>query len=208
VRLTASLSRPSLTPVTVHYATADGSATAGSDYTSKSGTITFAAGATSAAVSISVKGDRVPEGNEAFTVVLSSPQGATLHRTKGTVSVLTDDRSGSPTTGVQLSVGAASVVEGNVGARALRFTVALSTPSTTAVQLHYATTPGTATASDFSAASGNVTIPAGATTAVVSVRVKADTVAESTEQFTLTLSAPVGATIDRATALGSILDDD
>ncbi len=208
VRLTASLSRPSLTPVTVHYATADGTATAGSDYTSKSGTITFAAGATSAAVSVTVKGDRVPEANEAFTVGLSSPQGATLHRAKGTVSVMTDDRAGSPTTGVRLSVGAASVVEGNVGARSLRFTVALSTPSTTAVQLHYATTPGTATAGDFSAASGNVTIPAGATTAVVSVRVKADTVAEPTEQFTLTLSAPVGATIDRATALGSILDDD
>ena len=76
------------------------------------------------------------------------------------------------------------------------------------MHFHYATEPGTATSADFGAASGTVTIPAGATTALISIRVKPDTVPEPMEQFTLRLSAPVGATIDRPTALGSILDDD
>ena len=143
-----------------------------------------------------------------FTVRLSSPQGVTVRRSKGTVSVLTDDRAGSPKTGVRLSIGSASVVEGDLGARALRFTVALSSPAASAVTVHYATEAGTATSADFAAASGNATIPAGATSALVSVRVRADTTVESTEQFTLRLTSPVGAPIDRATAAGSILDDD
>jgi hypothetical protein len=180
---------------------------AGSDYTKKSGTITFPAGATSAAVSVPVQGDRTVEPNETFVVNLSRPQGVALRRTKGTVTILTDDRGTSPT-GTQLSVGAASLVEGNLGGRALRFTVALSAPATTAVKVHYATTPGTATSADFGSVSGNLTIPAGSTAALVSVRVKADTLVEPTETFTLTLSSSTGAPIDRATAVGSILDDD
>jgi hypothetical protein len=123
------------------------------------------------------------------------------------VTILTDDRGTSPT-GTRLSVGAASLVEGNLGGRALRFTVALSAPASSAVKVHYATAPGTATSADFGSVSGNLTMPAGATTAVVSVRIKADTTVEPTETFTLTLSSSTGAPIDRATAVGSILDDD
>jgi hypothetical protein len=209
VRLTASLSSPSATPVSVHYATSDGTATAPSDYRAQSGTITFAPGTTSAAVPLTITGDRVPEANEAFTVRLSSPQGATVHRSKGTVSVLTDDRAGSPTTGVRVSVGAASMVEGNSGgSRSLRMTVALSTPSTSAVHVHYATETGTATSADFGSVSGNLTIAPGAATALLAIRVKADTTPEPTEQFTLRLTDPTGAVIDRATAVGSIIDDD
>jgi chitinase len=158
-------------------------------------------------VSISVLGDRTAEPNEAFTVNLSAPQGVSVRRSKGTVSLLTDDRPGTPT-GTRVSVGAASIVEGNLGARALRFTVALSSPTSSTVKVHYATSPGSATSADFGAVSGDLTIPAGATTALVAVRVKPDTTAEPMEQFTLTLSASTGAPIDRATAAGSILDDD
>ena len=68
--------------------------------------------------------------------------------------------------------------------------------------------PGSATSADFGAVSGDLTIRAGATTALVAVRVKPDTTVEPMEQFTLTLSAATGAPIDRATAAGSILDDD
>ncbi len=207
VRLNVSLSRPSPTAVAVHYATANGTAVAGSDFVAKSGTVTFAPGATSAAVSVTVRGDRTVEPNEAFTVNLSAPQGVSVRRSKGTVSLLTDDRAGTPT-GTRVSVGAASIVEGNLGGRALRFTVALSSPASGAVKVHYATSPGSATSVDFGAVSGNLTIRAGATTALVAVRVKPDTTVEPMEQFTLTLSGSTGAPIDRATAAGSILDDD
>jgi glucose/arabinose dehydrogenase len=63
--------------VTASYATADGTATAGSDYTAASGSITFVAGATSLTLPVNVLGDLVPEGNEAFTLGLSSLVNAT-----------------------------------------------------------------------------------------------------------------------------------
>ncbi|HEX2699595.1 MAG TPA: Ig-like domain-containing protein, partial [Acidimicrobiales bacterium] len=54
---TVSLSKPSTSAVSVAYATANGTATAGSDYTAKSGTLSFAPGATSAKVKVPVAGD-------------------------------------------------------------------------------------------------------------------------------------------------------
>ena len=75
IEFTVSLSRSSTNTVTVNYATADGSATAGEDYTSKSGTLTFTAGETSKTVSVSVLDNVIDEGNETFILTLSSPTG-------------------------------------------------------------------------------------------------------------------------------------
>ena len=58
--------------MTVKYATADGTATAGSDYNAASGTLTFAAGETSKTVTVAVRGDTLVEGAETFRVVLSN----------------------------------------------------------------------------------------------------------------------------------------
>ena len=62
----------------VGYTTQNGSATAGSDYTAASGTVSFAAGATSGSVAVSVLGDAAAEGNETFALALASPSNATL----------------------------------------------------------------------------------------------------------------------------------
>src|SRR5206468_2665790 len=70
---TVTLSAASASTVTVQYATANGTATAGSDYTTISGTLTFAAGITSQTISVPVIGDTTVEADEAFTVTLSSP---------------------------------------------------------------------------------------------------------------------------------------
>ena len=75
IDFTVSLSRSSANTITVRYATQDGSATAGQDYTSKSGTLTFAANETSKTVSVSILGDNIDEGNETFTLRLSNPTG-------------------------------------------------------------------------------------------------------------------------------------
>lgn len=72
------LSRASAQPITVNYTTASGTAVAGSDFTSVSGTITFAPGQTVAQVIVPVR-DNVPGGEqEQFSLVLSSPSNATL----------------------------------------------------------------------------------------------------------------------------------
>ena len=71
-----TLSRAGGDAVTVDYATSDGTATAGSDYTATSGTLTFAAGATSKTVSVSVADDAHDEGSETMTLTLSNPSPA------------------------------------------------------------------------------------------------------------------------------------
>ena len=68
-----SLSRTRDSETTVDYATGDGTATAGSDYTATSGTLTFAAGETSATVSVPVLDDAHDEGSETMTLTLSNP---------------------------------------------------------------------------------------------------------------------------------------
>ncbi len=90
---TVTLSAASATPVTVSYATADGSATtAGSDYLPASGVLTFLPGGSlSQTIPVSVVGDLAVESNETFTVTLSAPSGATLGTAQGTGTILNDD---------------------------------------------------------------------------------------------------------------------
>jgi hypothetical protein len=89
---TLTLSAPADGPVTVNYATANGTATAGSDYVAQSGTVTFAAGETSKTISIVVNGDRKREANETFFVNLSDVVGALLQDNQGVGTILNDDR--------------------------------------------------------------------------------------------------------------------
>src|ERR1019366_2664955 len=83
---TVSLNTPSLSPVTVNYATQDGTALAGSDYQGASGTLTFPGDGTTTVQSINVTVNPDPscDPNELFTVVLSSPTNATVARGTGT----------------------------------------------------------------------------------------------------------------------------
>jgi Ca2+-binding RTX toxin-like protein len=91
VTVTVTLSTPSAATVTVSYATANGTATAGSDYVSKSGTLTFASGVTSQTISITINGDTVLEPNETFQVLLSAPVGATIFDGTGVVTIVNDE---------------------------------------------------------------------------------------------------------------------
>jgi chitinase len=98
VTFTVSLSRASGSAVTVRYATANGSATAGQDYTSASGTVTFTAGQTSKQVNVTVRGDRTVEANETFTLTLSAPTGAVLGAgNMAAISVTNDDNAPAAT---------------------------------------------------------------------------------------------------------------
>jgi Calx-beta domain len=93
---TVSLSRASGKVVTVGYATAEGSAAASSDYTSRSGTLVFLAGDTSKTVSVSLTDDDVSEPDETFTVNLSSAVNATLADGQGVGTIVDDDASSPP----------------------------------------------------------------------------------------------------------------
>jgi hypothetical protein len=91
ITFTLRLSAPSGQSVTVQYATADGTATAGTDYVAKTGTVTFSAGQTTATVTITVNADMEVEGDESLFLVLSNPLNATLLSTQATALIVDDD---------------------------------------------------------------------------------------------------------------------
>ena len=87
LEFSVTLSHPSSRTVTVSYVTADGTATAGDDYTAASGSLTFNAGDTSQTVEITVLTDSEDEGQETLTLTLSNPSQATLGDATGTGTI-------------------------------------------------------------------------------------------------------------------------
>jgi hypothetical protein len=196
---TLTLSAPSGRTATVGYASANGSAAAGSDYTAATGTATFAAGATTASVTVAVAGDLGVEADETFVLNLSAPSNATIARAQATATIQSDD---VPT----VSIADVSVAE---GASTAVFQVALTGPASQTVTVNYATSNGTAaSAGDYAAASGTVTFDPGVTTRTVDVALVADAIDEADETFSVSLSNPVNIAIGRGTATATIVDDD
>jgi hypothetical protein len=92
VTFTLFLSRPVPTPVSVHVATRDGTAVAGSDYQAFAGVVTFPANAQFAYVGVLIISDAVEEANETFFLDLSNPSsGAVIARSSGQATILDDD---------------------------------------------------------------------------------------------------------------------
>ena len=87
-----TLSATALSPVTVSYTTANGSAIAPGDYTATNGTLTIPAGAMGGLVNVTVNGDKSKEKNETFYVKISNPSpNAYLGDTQGVGTILNDD---------------------------------------------------------------------------------------------------------------------
>ncbi|TWU42045.1 Calx-beta domain-containing protein [Novipirellula artificiosorum] len=209
VTLTVNRTSGSDGEVTVNYATADGSAAAGSDYTAKNGTLTFAEGVTSQTIVIDITNDSEDEPDQDFTVTLSVPGGgATLGTDVATVTIVDDDEPVVVPGSLALADAAISV---NEGAGTATFTINRSGGSDGSVSVTYATSNGTATAGeDYTAVNQSVTFAAGETTKTVMVAITDDAVVENDETFTLTLSAPTnGATLGTVTtSTATIIDND
>ena len=108
-----TLSAASGADTTVSFATADGTAAAGSDYTSRSGTLTIGAGSSSGNIAITRFGDTVPEENETFFVDLSSPTNATIAQSRGTGTINDNDGTvtvTAPNMAVTWTVGSARLI--------------------------------------------------------------------------------------------------
>ena len=186
--------------VTVSYRTADGTASSSSDYTSVSGTLSFAAGETSKTISVRTTDDAIAESNETFTVRLSSASGATIPDDSATGTI--NDNDGTQPV---LSIADASATEG----QALSFAVTLSRAASSTVTVSYRTSNGTArSSSDYTSASGTLSFAAGETSKTISVRTTDDTLYESSETFTVRLSSASGATISDDSATGTVNDND
>ena len=201
-----SLSAASEQTVTVDYATADGTATAGSDYVATSGTVTFNPGQTVRTFNVAVNGDTTDEADENFFVNLSNLSNATIGDITDAqgVGTITDDDA-APT----LSVGDVTVTEGNSGTTSATFNVTLSAASGQTVTVNYATADGTASGgADYVAAAGSLTFAPGETSKSVNVNVNGDTLDEPNETFFVNLSSPSNATVSDNQGQGTITDDD
>ncbi len=200
---TVTLSSSSTDTVTVQYATANGTATAGSDYVTASGTVTFTPGDVSEPVSITVNGDTTFEPNETFNVNLSGTANATIADNQGVGTINNDD--GQPT----ISINDVSVTEGNAATTSAGFTVSLSNASSQTITVNYATTDGTATAgTDYETTSGALIFTPGQTSQPLSVTVNGDLLNEAAVTFNVNLSGAANATIADNQGVGTIVDDD
>ena len=196
-----ALSHPVPRPVVIDYATADDTATAGSDYVAESRTITIPAGSLRRAFTVTTHGDATVEPDERFRVQVTGLPGGTAYDPAGSDpygTILNDDAA--------LSVADVTVTE---GASSASLTVSLAPALRTRAMVHYATADLGATApADFTATSGDLVFAVGATSKTVTVPIVNDAIDEPDEAFSLVLSRPSVATIADGTGVATIIDDD
>ena len=188
----------------VDYQTVDGSASAGSDYVSAQGTVSFAGGKRQT-VSVWVNGDTERENHETLNVALSNAVGVSIKPGGGLGTITNDDE--LPI----LSVGDVVVGEGDTGTTPATFKFTLSNASTSDVSFAYATANGTATApGDYTHSAGTVTFTAGQLNKSVEVPVVGDTTNEDpgSEVFKLNLSNASAVALPDPQATGTIIDDE
>jgi hypothetical protein len=202
--ITVRLSSASVQTVSVNYTTADGSATAGSDYQAKTGTLVFSPGETSKTISVLVYGDRLPEPSENFFVNLNGPTNASVADAQGVVTIVDDEP--------RISISDVSKAEGKKNQTTLFiFTVTLSAAYDQPVTISFKTTDGGAKISDndYVAKNGTLTFNPGETTKTITIVVNGDNKREQNEMFYLDLfgnSSNSMFTKNRGT--GTILNDD
>jgi hypothetical protein len=190
--------------VSVNYATANGTATSGSDYAATSGTLTFAPGETSKTITVAVTGDTLSEPNETFFLNLTNAVGASISDGQGQGTIQDDE---PPV----ITINDISFNEGNQGSKVVTFTVSLDKAAPAGgISFSYATANGTATASsDFTSVTGTVSIAAGQKSGTISVTILGDKIKEVDETFFVNLSNPTnGAILADSQGVATIVNDD
>ena len=196
------------TPVTqsveVDWRTLDFDARAPGDHDAASGTVVIPPGATEGAAKVRVRADDLDEAREWLLVSFHSPRNATVGGFLGLGAVEIRDSDSPPV----LRAGAVGVVEGDFGGRTARVPVTLDRRSGRPVTFEWRTARGTASRRDFDVARGAVTIPPGATSAVVEVTVRGDVRREPLEYFLVRLRRAQHATIAPVDGAVLVVDDD
>lgn len=207
VNFTVVLSQASEKTVTVNYATSNGTATAGMDYTATSGTLTFSPGVTSQTITVSVFNGPMYEPDETFHITLSSPTNAGLG-TNGThtYTILNED----PPPTVQFSVASQSVNE-NVGSVTVTISQSAVSGFNTTVNFSiHASSTATGGGTDYSfTPSSPVTISAGSTSANITFNINNDTLYENDETVVINITSATNADLGTTTTHTlTILNDD
>lgn len=186
---------------TINYATTSGTATGGgTDFTTTSGQLTFTTSDSNKPINVPINNDTLYEGNETFTVTLSSPSAGSIGTGTATGTITDNDNPPS------FAINNASATEGSN----VTFTVTKTGGTAFTHAVNYATSSGTATSgTDFTAKSGTLTFTSGQTSQTFSVTTTDDSTVESAETFNVTLSgATNSATISDNSGVGTINDND
>jgi hypothetical protein len=201
--ITVALSAVSGWDVTVPFEVG-GTATAGADYTISSSPVTIPAGSTTATITVTLIDDTSYEHDEAIAIALGTPTNATLGAQKVHTLLIVDN---DPLPTVNFTLATQEAVE-NLGA--LSIVVELSAPSVQNVTVPFAAT-GTAIGrgTDYTLTASPVTIPAGSTTATITLTMIDDALLEANETVILTMATPSQATLgEQTTHTVTILDND
>jgi hypothetical protein len=193
--------------VTVDFATADGTATAGSDYLARSGTLTFAPGDSVKTVVVDITDDALAEGLERFALNLSNANGATIVDGEGLAEIGANDA----TAVSQPRISVPNLLTVGESDGYVDIVVSLSAPAQNSVTVNYTTANGTAREGiswDYLGISGTLNFTAGETTKVVRVALSEYDGVEDWEYFQFNLSSPTNAAIGQGSAMVSIVDDD
>lgn len=195
--------------VTVDYATADGSATAGTDYVADSGTLAFADGQTSQTIVITILDDMDIEGDENFFVNLSNVTGGvTLGPSfRSTVTIADDDDPPSP--GILLMNNASLSINENTPSTDI--TIRRASGNEGAVSVMLTSANGSATSGqDYQAISQVVSFANGENMKTVPLMVMDDQTFEGNETLSLSLSSPTGGAVigSPSTTAVTIVEDD
>lgn len=201
---TVTRSGPSDQITTVKYNTANGTASAGSDYAAASGTVTFNPGETSKTITVLVNGDRLGEANETFSVNLTQPTNGFLSDGQGVGTIVDDEP--------RISISDVTKAEGRKNKTTqFTFTVTLSAAYDQPVTMSFQTVNGTATTSDndYMAKTGTLTFAAGEMTKTITITVNGDSKKEADETFYLDLfGLSSNALFTKNRGIGTILNDD
>jgi hypothetical protein len=191
--------------IIVNYNTSDNSsATAGSDYTAATSSVTFNPGDTSKTVDISLTADTIDEVDETFLLNVSGDAAdIQIPDSSATGTILDDD--GPPA----LRIGDAVVTEGDSGQVQMTFTVTLESESGKLVTANFATVDNTALAGlDYTSQTGGVSFTPGTLTQNFNVPVLGDLLVEGDETFSVLLTNPVNATLADDEGIGTIEDNE
>jgi len=192
-------------PLTVNY-TLGGTATLNTDYTrtGTNNTVTFAAGSSTATVTVNPTADTIVESNETVILTLAAGTGYTIGTPNAATGTINNDDTSVTS---QLSINDITVVEGKDNNAIL--TVTVDNPNPQPISVNYATAPIDATANvDYTSKTGTITIAPNTSTATISIPILNDNLNEADEVFTVTLSNPVNATINPDEAIGQVIITD
>lgn len=194
VNLTIALDGVDLNDVSVDYSITGGTASAGTDYVLAAGTATITAGNLSTVVVVGITDDAQDETDETFTVSLSNPvstSDVSLGADNELELTILDNDAGPTIAASDVSLFV------NEGSDVNSLTVDLDVTSGQEITVDYAIADITATNGvDYIVSSGTLTIPADSSSAEIVFNVIDDETIEVGEQFSITLSNPVNASLD------------